>query len=1352
VIKFIGKAFQGRWTGVQPIVDIFKDLFKWAFDLLALGGDKFTRFVKNFTMFETIGYYMAYGLTYLIGWVKNSTLLKTAFEKIANAFNFVKSAIGSFISGMKMASEIVTYEDGYVILGNGWARGLNEFAMAGAKFSRAITSLIEKVKEFHILDRIKDSFIRLKEGIISAWTSLSAFIKKLTGLTFGDILKLIGEKLRSGFNTIKDVMSGFSSVDTEGVSTFGDSIIEKLGPLKNLFDGLVSVIKGFWNLIKAVIPIIGNLLNWFGNALSSLGDTLTKLFNGSEGLFRIETLFDIAFWSMIITYAHWLINQISLLKGEFLEVFEGLGAALESKAILQYSLAIKNIAIALMILVAALILLASVDSDRMASAILSIGALMGMIMGLMLAMKSMFSVTKGLGLRSLVAGFAMEQTASAIMYLAVSVTVLALAVKIIAGIKEEDILRSVLTLMSIISALIATSIIISKNKGSIIEGTKGLLTLSLSVLVLSVALKSISKLSMEEIWRGLIGVSALVALAMSFSLITRYVSGAIKASFGLFIFANALLVASIPLKIIGSMSWDQLAIGLAGVYSLVSMMVFFASISKYVEKAVRSSFGLFIFANALLLASIPLKIIGSMSWDQLAIGLAGLTGILSIMLFFASFSKYISNSIRVALALGIFSLSLLSASLALKILGSMTWDQLAVALAGITGVISLLLLTLYLSGKYVSNALLTAGSMLMLSAAMVAFSFSIVTLSLISWGGIAKAVLSLAAIVLMLFGLSKVMNIRNVSTMFIFGLALASLSTGLLAFAIALKALGSVSWGDIGMALAVIFLVIAGTSFLSGILGIISPLIALFGLSLIVLSGGLVSFAIAMKMMGSLDWAGVGKGFLIIAGALLVFYVASKFIGKSIPVMLAFSSTLLMMAVSFLLVAFGLSLIMSMVAGVSESLSASIGFIADSISETAPKVAAAIGSLIVAVSDVLIKTSDSLFAVIDNAIGGILNILIKRGPELALAGVILLDNFLAEMVFRFPSIAESLVIMLSMILDAVSEKIEDTTDRLIDIVLGIVDTLTDRLPELIRSLENFIRELVESVVDSLIRLIPDLVDAAFELVTGLIDGVGEAIEDNSGRLGESMIGFGRHMWNALINFFGGVEYDSLVEVGSNIVNKIKEGLVSAWNGVVAWFESIAKYIDDFFKKTFGVNFVMQSGSGSVLTVEDFNRKESRRMTTRVPRESAAEYGESLNEEFEESGVFSAVQKIYDMIISGISDDLVIRPVMDLTEIQNGTRIMHGMLEEFDGYSIKASSTASMADKTYKGMREREISRASGRTSDKNLVNPNQNPQENTVINNTFNISGANPKEIANEVSRELGKQIERRNAKWALGR
>ena len=54
--------------------------------------------------------------------------------------------------------------------------------------------------------------------------------------------------------------------------------------------------------------------------------------------------------------------------------------------------------------------------------------------------------------------------------------------------------------------------------------------------------------------------------------------------------------------------------------------------------------------------------------------------------------------------------------------------------------------------------------------------------------------------------------------------------------------------------------------------------------------------------------------------------------------------------------------------------------------------------------------------------------------------------------------------------------------------------------------------------------------------------------------------------------------------------------------------------------------------------------------------------------------------------------------------------------------------------------------ANGQATQSSNISNNTN---NTEIINHFNITGNNPKEIANEVSRILQKQVERREAVWA---
>ena len=114
-------------------------------------------------------------------------------------------------------------------------------------------------------------------------------------------------------------------------------------------------------------------------------------------------------------------------------------------------------------------------------------------------------------------------------------------------------------------------------------------------------------------------------------------------------------------------------------------------------------------------------------------------------------------------------------------------------------------------------------------------------------------------------------------------------------------------------------------------------------------------------------------------------------------------------------------------------------------------------------------------------------------------------------------------------------------------------------------------------------------------------------------------------------------------------------------------------------------------------------------------------------------------------MSDPDDTLTIRPVLDLSEIQNGTKRLYSMMPNSDSFSIYGDY--GMAEEIAGRVRSAEIAKnvdidgsINKDTSDKN--NPGQ------TFNNTFNIQGDDPRAIATEVSRIIQRQTERKEAVW----
>lgn len=114
-----------------------------------------------------------------------------------------------------------------------------------------------------------------------------------------------------------------------------------------------------------------------------------------------------------------------------------------------------------------------------------------------------------------------------------------------------------------------------------------------------------------------------------------------------------------------------------------------------------------------------------------------------------------------------------------------------------------------------------------------------------------------------------------------------------------------------------------------------------------------------------------------------------------------------------------------------------------------------------------------------------------------------------------------------------------------------------------------------------------------------------------------------------------------------------------------------------------------------------------------------------------ANLFVQIQSIIDGLDQPV---MTIRPVFDMSEIQNGLGQIYKAPFQMTGSNDIANRTASEMQ-SFTTLKQSNI-------TTKGTETPGN------VITNTFNISGTNAKEIADEVSLRLQQQINRRNAKW----
>lgn len=118
---------------------------------------------------------------------------------------------------------------------------------------------------------------------------------------------------------------------------------------------------------------------------------------------------------------------------------------------------------------------------------------------------------------------------------------------------------------------------------------------------------------------------------------------------------------------------------------------------------------------------------------------------------------------------------------------------------------------------------------------------------------------------------------------------------------------------------------------------------------------------------------------------------------------------------------------------------------------------------------------------------------------------------------------------------------------------------------------------------------------------------------------------------------------------------------------------------------------------------------------------------------------AVVAKAAETIESDMDATPTIRPVLDLTEIQNGAAAMSGLMNSLSGKPVEG--TVRIAAKAASSMnRPISVDSQPGAPS---------GTQNNSTTTNTFYITGTDPRAIADEVDRKLQRRVERRSAAWA---
>lgn len=391
------------------------------------------------------------------------------------------------------------------------------------------------------------------------------------------------------------------------------------------------------------------------------------------------------------------------------------------------------------------------------------------------------------------------------------------------------------------------------------------------------------------------------------------------------------------------------------------------------------------------------------------------------------------------------------------------------------------------------------------------------------------------------------------------------------------------------------------------------------------------------------------------------------------------------------------------------------------------------------VEGIVAKTDDVVAAIV-HIISALLEAIGEHFPDLLLAGTNMIANFIQGMVEGISDIITMAVTMITTFLDALNEN-----------VMTLAEGLRDFVVDAINNLAEFIRDTADKMHEAFMNLGMAIIDSVWYSILGK-----ERVEKLK-KIGKNMISkiikgiFGKKddaadagtsIGSSITGSFGNIG-DTFKDIGKNIVNGLIDGIKSLGSKVKETAQGLGESIKETVEDFFDINSpskVMAKDGGYIMegVVVGMN-------SMRGSLENATiAAGNTVLDAMAES-----IKQASEIVDANADMSPTIRPVLDLSSVQNGSKQIASMADSWKDITFGGSNERAFAAVATAKAAKRS---PSDDTVDAiNALGKKLDAKDDRVstFTNTFNIKSTDPKAAADEVSRIIAKQVERKDAVWA---
>lgn len=605
-----------------------------------------------------------------------------------------------------------------------------------------IVTISESIKNFTanlvISDSTMGKLYRVFKGIFSLFS------------IGWEVVKVFGEVLSSVFKLLFPMTGGFLDL----AAAIGDYIsnIEKVvkegGGLQKVSKGILDVLSPLAGALRWVSQQIASLAGWVRDRINEMRDALGGFESVGDGVGKIfgkikdavvGTFEGIKSVLGTFTFDQWLsgVNigifaAIGLGIKKFVDNLGGLldlnnpldsisdmlGAVRESLEKWQSKLksdVLLKLAISIGILSVSLLLLASIDPDRLLGALGAVGAL---FTELGLAMFGFVKIMDGRTMAGLITA------ASAMTIFTVGILALAGAVRLLGSMSMVELGKGLVSVSILIGGMVAASKTLETNSKGMISASISMIALAVAIRVMAGAVKALGSIENDILVKGLSTFAGVLAMLVIYS---HTISE--KKLLGT---ANSMVILGLAMKIIasvlkdfGNMSWEAIVKGLLGLAGSLGMVTLAMNLMPQ-KGMISASVGLIAVGVALKIIASALNDFGGMDPEKVGQSLFVLAGSLLVI---AVVLRAMTGAMGGAASLLIVASALAVLAPVLKMFSELDAVGIAKSLGMLAGVLIIFGVAAAVMAPMAPVLLLVAGGIALMGAAALAAGVGMLALA-----------------------------------------------------------------------------------------------------------------------------------------------------------------------------------------------------------------------------------------------------------------------------------------------------------------------------------------------------------------------------------------------------------------------------------------------------------------------------------------------------------------------------------------------------------------------------------------------------------------------------------------------